>query len=451
MRIERSMEGEDLAKGRGAHPLILSTEQSKTLQIVPHAMLPAVLLILAIIPGFPTAAWGQTTKLEGAELCYTCHAELKAKFSQGEVHAPVKMGQCDLCHSPHAARFPKLLRFKGADLCYVCHADKKETFTSKTAHTPVKRGQCLNCHDPHASPNKNLLAKAGADLCLSCHQKVKNAPRKVKHMPFESGDCLQCHQAHTSPVKNLLLKPAAQLCQECHQVSDPRIARVHQPFNIATASCVSCHAPHGSDNKGLIKTVEHEPFAQGRCSTCHQVSGPDPKVTFLMGAELCLTCHSKEAQAFKKKLVHAPVTAGQCLGCHTPHASEFKGLLVGEERETCLGCHAPVQDKFSRSKAFHPASAGDGRCTICHTAHASDQPWLFPKDSLQTCSTCHETHASLSHPMGPGVTDPRTKGSLTCLSCHDPHGTQVDNFLTFSKERELCIQCHRGELLRTRQ
>jgi predicted CXXCH cytochrome family protein len=219
---------------------------------------------------------------------------------------------------------------------------------------------------------------------------------------------------------------------------------------MAAASCVGCHAPHGSDKKAIIKTVAHQPFAQGRCGSCHQVSSPDPKSTFLKGGEMCFTCHAKEAQAFKKKHVHAPVGAGQCTTCHTPHASEIKGLLAGDERGMCLGCHTKIEEKFARSKAFHPAKAADGRCTACHTPHAADQAVLFADESLKVCGACHKDHASLSHPMGAGVKDPRSNETLTCLSCHDPHGTQIDKFVTFPKERELCIQCHRGEMLRTR-
>jgi predicted CXXCH cytochrome family protein len=401
-----------------------------------------------------TAPWaaGQATKASGADLCYTCHQELKAKFNQADVHEPVRQGQCELCHSPHAARFPKLLRFKGASLCYACHADKKEAFTAKTAHGPVKQGECLKCHDPHASPKKGLLAKEASDLCGTCHEKVVKASRKVKHMPFETGDCLQCHQAHTSPERNLLVKPAVQLCQDCHQVTDPKIARVHQPFTIAKASCVSCHGPHGSDRKGMIKTVAHQPFVQGRCASCHQISASDPTTTFLKGAQLCYTCHANEARSFRKTLVHPPVASGQCTACHTPHASEVKGLLGQGERETCLWCHEKVEEKLARSKYSHPAKVEDGRCTICHTPHASDRAVLFPEDSLKVCGDCHKEHVSLSHPMGPGVIDPRTKRQVDCMSCHDPHGTQLATFLTFPKERELCIQCHRGsgEVLRTR-
>ena len=413
------------------------------------AILAAGLIALACIV-LPRAAWAQATKASGAELCYTCHAELKAKFAQATVHEPVKQGQCELCHSPHAARFPKLLRFKGADLCYVCHADTRESFTAKTAHTPVKLGDCLKCHDPHASPKKGLLAKEGSELCGTCHEQVVKTVHKVKHLPFESGDCLQCHKAHTSPQRSLLVEPAAQLCQQCHEVTDPKIVRVHQPFTIAMVACTGCHAPHGSDRKGMIKTIAHQPFAQGRCAGCHQVSGANPVATFLKGAELCFTCHAKEAREFRKRLVHAPVASGECTSCHAPHASEVKGLLNQRERETCLWCHTRTEDRLARSKFSHPAKAAEGRCTICHAPHAADQAVLFPQDSLTLCGACHQEHASLSHPMGSGVIDPRTKRTLDCMSCHDPHGTPLPSFLTFAKERELCIQCHRGEMLRTR-
>jgi predicted CXXCH cytochrome family protein len=416
---------------------------------VRHTQYALVVSLLLIF--FPSIARGQTTKAGGAELCYTCHQELKAKFSQGTVHAPVKMGLCDSCHNPHTARFPKLLARKGAELCYACHQDKKAAWSEGSVHAPVQDGNCLACHDPHASPNKFALKMAAGELCMSCHQKLSSAAKQVKHMPFETGDCLQCHTAHASKQKGLLVKASSDLCRGCHNVADVKVRRAHNPFSIEKAACESCHAPHGSNHKGLIKTVAHPPFGQGRCGACHQVNSSDPVKTFLQGQELCYTCHAKQAQDFRKKLVHKPVAGGQCLGCHTPHASEDKGLLGGRERVVCLNCHTQTQEKFKVSKAFHPASVADGKCSICHAPHASDQRWLFSKDSLQTCSTCHQSHAALSHPMGPGVVDPRDKQPLTCLSCHDPHGTQLATFITFPKERELCIQCHRGELLRTRQ
>jgi predicted CXXCH cytochrome family protein len=208
-------------------------------------------------------------------------------------------------------------------------------------------------------------------------------------------------------------------------------------------NCAQCHNPHGSDNKGLIKSITHQPFAQGRCGNCHQVTGSDPKKTNLAGKDLCLTCHAKMTQVLKAKGVHPPVAAGQCTACHTPHASEAKGLVRAKERGVCLTCHTKVEGRFKAAKAFHPEQAAEGRCTACHNPHNSELPNLLAGEPLKLCGTCHTTHGSLSHPMGTGIIDPRSNTPVTCLSCHDPHGTPYDKFLRGSQRRELCIECHK--------
>jgi predicted CXXCH cytochrome family protein len=46
--------------------------------------------------------------------------------------------------------------------------------------------------------------------------------------------------------------------------------------------------------------------------------------------------------------------------------------------------------------------------------------------------------------MGPGIKDPRNEDKVvTCLSCHDPHGTPHAKFLRLPQRRALCIQCHK--------
>ena len=380
---------------------------------------------------------------EGAELCFKCHSELKEKFSQAHVHTPVKLGMCKSCHNPHTAKFPKLLSRKGAELCYACHVKEKEAFKKKSVHPPVKEGNCIACHDPHAGPEKAQLSKTGGELCLTCHEEIKQKTRKYLHPPFETGSCLFCHDPHASSEQALLTVRSGELCQTCHDLSTPEIKRAHSPFPVEKAACEQCHNPHGSDNKALLKAVTHPPFAQGRCGSCHQVSGADPTKTILSGKELCLTCHSSMVQELRKKQVHFPVAAGQCTACHTPHASELKGLLAGKERGICLSCHEGIRERFRNSRAFHPEKAENGRCTICHMPHSSDRPTLLAGDPLKVCGACHKGHEVLSHPMGAGIIDPRNKKIVTCLSCHDPHGTANARFLTFPKKRELCIQCHK--------
>lgn len=150
------------------------------------------------------------------------------------------------------------------------------------------------------------------------------------------------------------------------------------------------------------------------------------------------------AQEMRKKGAHAPVAKGQCTACHQPHGSGSKGLLVDTERDVCLTCHQKVEERFKASRSVHPEKAGEGRCTVCHAPHTSEQPRLAAGEPLKVCASCHASHAGLSHPMGAGITDPRTQKTLTCLSCHDVHGTALPNLLTFAKERALCIQCHKA-------
>ncbi len=383
-------------------------------------------------------------KVKGADLCFPCHAELKQKFSGPNVHTPVKTGDCEGCHNPHAARFPKLLAKQGSDLCFSCHTMTKAAFAKKVVHRPVKEGQCTACHDPHAGPEKFQLTKAGAGLCVSCHAKLAGKPKKVSHAPFKDGECLLCHDPHASDQRALLTSPSTQLCQSCHDLKAPRVSRAHAPFSVDGARCEQCHNAHGSDGKALANTVSHPPFAQGRCGACHQVGSPDPRKTVLSGKDLCLICHANMAQEMKKKTTHPPVAAGQCTVCHQPHGSEIKGLLVGNERGVCLTCHRKVEERIKVSRSVHPEKAGEGRCTICHAPHSSDQPKLASAEPLKVCASCHASHAGLSHPMGVGILDPRTQKTLTCLSCHDVHGSALPSLLTFAKERALCIQCHKA-------
>lgn len=402
-------------------------------------------LVLVVGAGTDPASAQVQLKAEGAELCLPCHAELEKRFAQGHVHTPVAMGLCQSCHNPHAAKFPKLLVRQGADLCFSCHGKAEAAFKKKVVHRPVKDGQCTACHDPHAAPEKFQLARAGAQLCLTCHARLAETPRKVAHPPFEAGDCLLCHEPHASDQRALLTSPSGELCQFCHDLSDPKVKRAHGPFPVAQARCEQCHDPHGSDHKGLAKAVTHPPFAQGRCGSCHQVNAPDPRQTILSGKDLCLTCHAKLAQTdLRRKQIHVPVEAGLCTTCHSPHASALKALLVERERTLCLDCHTEVEERFKTARAAHPEKAADGRCTACHTPHGSDQPNLFAGEPLKVCASCHGQHAALSHPMGAGIADPRTQKTLDCMSCHDPHGTAFPAFVTHAKERQLCVQCHKG-------
>jgi len=126
--------------------------------------------------------------------------------------------------------------------------------------------------------------------------------------------------------------------------------------------------------------------------------------------------------------------------CHTPHASDRPGLVAGDARAVCLKCHQPIKDLIAHSVSTHPAKAGG--CSICHDPHQSGNPSLLRAKGTEVCAKCHKGHAQFGHPMGGGVTDPRTGKEMTCLSCHDPHGTQFKMTLRGDPQRGLCVSCH---------
>ncbi len=382
------------------------------------------------------------TMTKGRALCETCHGDTRQTFAKKHVHTAVKQERCGGCHAPHASTADKLLVRTGGALCFGCHDPK--AFASKETHAPVKAGDCLKCHDPHASDTKGNLVRAGNDLCLGCHEKQKKQiGSKHVHAVVQRGSCTDCHDPHGSANQAMLVAPREKLCLKCHDTRKPAMQTAHQRFPLAGVDCASCHNPHGSDQPHLIRSNTHKVF--GACARCHAGTGAKPQALLAKSPSLCFRCHGdKKTEVSAKTGVHA-AAQGDCTDCHTPHASDEKGLVKGNnERAVCLGCHDAVKDTLARSKSIHPLKASGGRCTACHQPHSSAQPALLtqPKDDL--CLGCHKTHTQFSHPIGKGVTDPNTGGNMTCLSCHGAHGTGHEKTLLGNPARGLCIRCHEG-------
>lgn len=166
---------------------------------------------------------------EGADLCFSCHADVQAKFDHPYVHGPVAMGICIACHSPHGSDFKYQLRHQQSSLCLGCHDDSRAKMSKFKPHRPVMEDKCTSCHDPHASENpKAFLKKPGAELCDMCH-KDKMA-------------------THTHPTDG----------------PPPGVAPGMVMDAAGNMNCQTCHDPHSSDEARLF-TV------QGGCDGCHKI------------------------------------------------------------------------------------------------------------------------------------------------------------------------------------
>lgn len=380
---------------------------------------------------------GGTTKVD----CMRCHETLRPILQKPVPHKPVADGECASCHSPHAARFEKLLNKRERALCATCHEEQITGFMAGHVHTPILQGKCSGCHEVHGSQNASLLAAEGNDLCLTCHEAKKvQTTLPTQHDPFANGACLDCHAAHNSPFPDQLNAPGQKLCVVCHNPDDAEVLSAHTDIPVKGTNCLSCHEPHATASKGLLRVVAHSPFADGSCEMCHATESDTPQVVRATGARLCGTCH-KDVPKSDHKLVHKPVADGQCSACHAPHASDRKGLLLKEPRELCIGCHDKIVERAAKAKSAHPTKPENKGCVGCHSPHSSSEPALLAAGEIRTCIQCHET-AKHGHPLGDDRLDPRTGKAITCVTCHDPHGTEFSYQLRGDQTRGLCVECH---------
>ncbi len=360
--------------------------------------------------------------------CIKCHPQ--KEFIGKIVHKPVVQGQCTQCHNPHVAKFEGLLQKQGGDLCYSCHAEEKKAFGQGVQHQPVREGQCLTCHSSHVSEHKGLLRRPLAESCFSCHESLAAKKYVVKHRPFAAGNCGACHQPHHADNYQLLNAADDTLCLGCH--SQPQTLTGHKGFPGKSGTCLSCHNPHGGKAKGLVRDNIHAPFKEG-CASCH---GQKAK-----GSDLCLSCHAGVGEEMRAPHSHMLPGDGTCVACHSPHASDTVGLLKAPYEQLCRSCHTDTFDRNRRSLHPHPKTE---KCTDCHEAHGSQRLVMLNADGNAVCSRCHETQGEFSHPVGTDVVDHRTGQEMTCLSCHDPMGTEYRYHLKLSGKKALCVQCHRS-------
>ncbi|MFQ6007848.1 MAG: cytochrome c3 family protein, partial [Candidatus Zixiibacteriota bacterium] len=378
---------------------------------------------------------------ELSTICAACHESVDEAANVANQHAPFAAGECVACHRVHAADLPHLLKAEGEQLCLSCHEEVKKVSGQEVMHQPFKEGKCLDCHKPHASPYAALTTKPAENFCLDCHTDLeKELALGEPHQPVVGGECTVCHNSHRGPFPSLLTATKDKLCGRCHKLASVELRTAHGGFDIAGANCQNCHAAHSGrkGTKGLLLPETHAPFAAGECSSCHQ--GKNVSIVATSVKNLCVSCHDDFAQQVDKTFVHNPVTKDDgCLHCHGPHVGFGSSLQVKDGPKTCLTCHndAEFSGTFRHEIAFED-------CGNCHQPHAGDHEHLLETpDIIELCQNCHDDASKTHyHPMGPDVTDPRTKGTLTCTGCHSPHSSNNASILIADKNRKLCVLCH---------
>ena len=185
-----------------------------------------------------------------------------------------------------------------------------------------------------------------------------------------------------------------------------------------------------------------------------------PVVASYVGAKVCMTCHSSQAELFKHTLMGriGMTQKGKfdCENCHGPgsaHVNAGGGRGVGgiisfrpddlsrtaaENNAICLGCHERGQ------RTNWPSSTHDNRglmCTNCHTVMKQ----VSRKSQLKTAfepDTCFQCHKDRRAQMFRSSHMPLREGKMVCSDCHNPHGSFTEALLKKDSINDVCYTCH---------
>jgi predicted CXXCH cytochrome family protein len=224
-----------------------------------------------------------------------------------------------------------------------------------------------------------------------------------------------------------------------------------------------CH-----DKKIVSGKFVHGPVAVGGCTMCHNPHQSDfPRMLPAAGNDVCFSCHTDKAEAFKgKKFVHKPV-AEKCTNCHSPHSGDYKyNFKVDGSQDLCFTCHTDKKEWIAKVQVKHGGLATDRKCLACHDPHVSDHPKQLMQEPMDTCFMCHDQQ--LDTPDGK-IMDMKKylaenhdhHGPIKqkdCSGCHNPHGS--NNFRILKryfpplfyaafdlKNYDLCFGCHEKTLV----
>ena len=234
--------------------------------------------------------------------------------------------------------------------------------------------------------------------------------------------------------------------------ADPRSGATY----IGEKACIECH---GQENSHFKETLHSKVFRLNPkndverqvCEACHGPGSLHAKnaedrnliigFTREWGTPVetqtaqCLTCHSGGNRMHWPGSIHA-ANKLSCSDCHNPMDKlSGQGLLKKASiSDVCETCHRQQRSEFMK-RSHMPLPEGKMTCVDCHNPHGSVTRPLLKGDSVnETCYTCH------AEKRGPFIWE-HAPVRENCMNCHLPHGSNNDKLLQVARPM-LCQQCH---------
>ncbi len=307
--------------------------------------------------------------------------------------------------------------------CLVCHKEMLAKLRLRVVHDPFLKKRCTDCHLEHAEQIRKEVRR------LFEETRGKRWVKKVCGETFGISSKSPCGKVLGLELKlvkkGILLKTT--FIDWYHPFGKPGLIMPQKQL------CLTCHQKLLEQTK---RGYQHSPFEVGKCSSCH-----DPHASDYLGIlladerDLCLSCHNLSKE-YRLPLLHKPFAERVCLSCHHPHASNYYGILQDSQRNVCFSCHLKVAQQAKLPVQHVPFVRGKS-CTECHKPHSAEVEMLLYEQLPSLCYRCHpsirlEFLKISHHPVDI---------SWTCLKCHHPHATLYPK-LCIAKDNNLCFLCH---------
>ncbi len=264
--------------------------------------------------------------------CVTCHAELSdaalepTRHMSDDVHFQRGLS-CHDCHGGDPGA--------GADGDIFAAHDEGKGFRGKPARLKIPEF-CARCHsdvalmksfNPQARVDQygeyrtsvhglqNAKGDENVAVCIDCHgvhgiRSVKD-PRSPVHPTRVADTCAHCHS--NGVLMDRYKIPSG---QQAHYKSSVHANALYEKGDLSAPTCNDCHGSHGAAPPG-VRSV----------------------------ANVCGSCHTREATLFRETEAKLRVDLSpciQCRVCHDNHAVSPPGgeMLGVGPRSTCTACHA---------------------------------------------------------------------------------------------------------------
>jgi predicted CXXCH cytochrome family protein len=207
-----------------------------------------------------------------------------------------------------------------------------------------------SCHQ--SMIKKKFIHAVGVDgmKCSRCHEQISQTRhefRKISEVTIDM--CAQCHRADAIPPADLKEQPPKVITGEEAKV-------LHKPF--AEGKCTACHDAHSSDYFNHLK----KSYPEGLYSPFD-----------INNYKLCLECHKElEQKLSEPRTLSATMFRNGNVNLHYRHVNKAKG-------RSCKVCHHPhgeakqklLKDSFQFGKrmvtvAFEKIETGGQCATTCH-------------------------------------------------------------------------------------